>query len=479
MPTHTRMPSIAAAVLINMSAAGLLAGAVHAQTPILVTNGNDTGPGSLRAGLQTAAQDRGPGLILVTTEDDIQIASTLSYDGRAPLTVHGNGQTVRTEANVTLLAITEGADLTVTDLNFSGPGGFSIDKRGDLEGAGGKGIFVDVRDDQTGVVHLVLENVAVEDVAYHGVHVSDCDLADACGGGSGGGGDGAPASIAVRLANVEIRHVGYGSFDGDGIRVDERGNGGIRFDARDSLFREVGADGVELDEGDAGHVVAAVFGTRFVDNGGYCDPSLLKAFLPNEPKGKFADGEKAETDIPGPVSGSPDDRCIEREVSLYDSGFVEEYEVSIDLDDGIDIDEAGDGDLRVAITDSEIRGNLDEGVDLDEEDDGTAAVAFVRSNAVNNTDDGFRTSESGPGDLFGLLYSVTAKRNGGNGARFDEADEGTVAVEVNQTETENNDDGDATGLRVTQGGSGSGNLTVRGSKLKDGIDARNVDVVID
>ena len=61
----------------------------------------------------------------------------------------------------------------VSKLDFAGPGGFSIRERGDLSGTGGKGIFVDVRGDQTGTVNLALNSVSVSGFAYHGIHVSD------------------------------------------------------------------------------------------------------------------------------------------------------------------------------------------------------------------------------------------------------------------------------------------------------------------
>ncbi len=450
---------------------GLFMSAAFAQPPILVTSSADDGPGSLRAALATAAETPGP--IFVVTDKDIETETTLAYAGREALVLHGNGQTVKISANADILALTEGADLAVTNLKFAGPGGFSITERDNETGSGGKGIFIDVRSGQPGLVRLVLEDVTVSDVAYHGVHISDCDLADACGGGSGGGGDGAPASIAVQLTNVEIRDVGNGVFDADGIRVDERGDGNIFYSAFGSTFRDVGADGVELDEGDAGDVVATVIDNRFLDNGGYCDLNVLEPALPAEPLGEFADGEKAEADIPGQVTGTADDRCFEREVLIYDTGFVESYEISIDLDDGIDIDEAGEGDLRLVMTGSEIRGNLDEGVDLDEEDDGSAFLSVVRTTANKNTDDGIRLSESDAGDVTGLVYAVSASDNGGYGIRFDQSGDGDISVDVYETKTSDNDDN---GLRVGQTGSGTGMLAVTNSNLKDGIDARNVDV---
>ena len=279
---HPRLARTVAAAGLAFCWTELSSGAL-AQPAIHVTTGADSGPGSLRAALETAAGAVESVPILIVTDVDVEIALTLTYAGRHPLVIHGNGQTVKTAANVTLLAVTEGADLTVSNFDFAGPGGFSIRERGDRSGAGGKGIFVGVRDDQTGTAHLVLESVSVPGVAYHGVHVSDCDLADACGGGSGdGGGDGAPASIDVRLSDV-----GNGSFDADGIRIYERGDGDISFMSRVSVFNDVGADGVELDEGDAGDVIATVVDNGFVDNGAYCYPEVLAPFLPAVTEGEF------------------------------------------------------------------------------------------------------------------------------------------------------------------------------------------------
>ena len=73
-----------------------------------------------------------------------------------------------------------------------------------VDAKAGKGIFVDVRDDQTGTININLKNVRVEGVANHGIHISDCNLADKCGSGSGGAGEGSSASINVVLDNVTI-----------------------------------------------------------------------------------------------------------------------------------------------------------------------------------------------------------------------------------------------------------------------------------
>lgn len=207
---------------------------------------------SLRDALAAASQSETSVQITISGDSDIRITEPLVYAGRAPLVLRGTGQFIRTDRNVTLLMVSAGADLTIADLSFRGPGGFGIAARPD--GPAGKGIFVDLRDDQTGEVVVSLDGVTVEGVAGHGIHISDCDLADDCGGGGGGAGQGSDASIRLQLTDVTVRDVGNGSFDADGLRVDERGPGDIRFEATGSVFTGVGADGVELDEGQDGNV---------------------------------------------------------------------------------------------------------------------------------------------------------------------------------------------------------------------------------
>ena len=279
------LAAVAAAAMIGLAAPA------GASDPILVTNGNDDGDGSLRAALEAAAKQDGQITIMVVTDDDIAIKSSLTYAGQAPLAIYGDGQTVSSNTDTTLLTLSQGAALAVNDLKFRGPGGFSINNQGK-----GKGIFVDVRDDQTGVVKMALQNVSVSDVAYHGIHISDCDLGDACGAGASGEGKGSPASIEVRFTNVRIAQAGVGKFDGDGIRVDERGDGDIIFHSQNSRFTDVGADGVELDEAQNGDVVSSVVDNRFSDNGGYCDVDVLKSFLPDPVKGEFEDGKATDAE---------------------------------------------------------------------------------------------------------------------------------------------------------------------------------------
>lgn len=470
MPISPRHRStVAIAVLI---AGGCLALPAVA-APLLVTSAANSGPGTLRDALAAASNSGEAQTIVVATAADIRIATTLNYWGTAPVEIIGAGQTIVADQDITLLTISQGANATIMNLSFAGPGGFDIENRSALGAEAGKGLFIDLRDDQTGTVEIDLSNVSVTGTAGHGIHVSDCTLADACGGGSGGAGEGSPASIRLTLTDVTVSDTAYGRFDADGVRVDERGEGDIDFVATSSVFSGIGADGIELDEGQEGDVRATISDGRFLDNGAYCDPDLLASFMPSEPEAEFEAGATAEDAIPGPVTGSPDDACFERAVDLYEDGSVEAYEFAIDVDDGFDIDEAGPGGMVVTVTGSVMDGNLDEGFDFDEEGPGDITASYIGTTASGNADDAYKHSEEDAGGVFGLVSASAATDNGGVGFVFEEEDEGYVGVAVLDSATSGNDDGE-TGVEVVQEDEGTGNLLIAASDIADGVEAEGV-----
>ena len=451
-----------------------LSTAAYAQQ-FIVTSAANRGDGTLRHALSLATAgevDR----IVVATEGDIQIRNGLSYGGSQALSIVGTGQTVLGANDATLLTSLGGGDLSIMGLSFQGPGGFSINERSDIDGVSGKGIFVDVPDGATGTISLYLTNVAVSQVGNHGIHVSDCTLADACGGGQDGSGDGSDASIALLLQNVTIDDAGNGKFDADGLRIDERGPGSVHLSVDGSLFTNVGADGVEVDEGQAGGVFATVTNTTFTANGNYCDPSILDAFMPDADEGEFSDGEASLDDIPSAERGSPDDGCFELEYDLYDSGSVEAFEIGIDLDDGIDFDESGSGSIFASMVDVAITDNLDEGLDFDEADEGNIIINIIDSVATGNRDDGFKVSEEDDGGIVTIVSNSTAMENGGKGFVFEAEDDSALFADFNGVSTLNNDDGDDTGLELVNEGENSGFANVSNSSIADGIDADGVAV---
>jgi hypothetical protein len=402
---------------------------VHAPTAaaapgVTVINGNDSGPGSLREALASGAA-------IVEIDDavsTINLESTLEYTGQAALRIRGSGQSVVADGDYTLLLISEGADVSISNLAFQGIGGFSAASQGI-----GKGIFVDVPSDRAGVVTLELKSVAVFDVANHGVHVSDCNLDDNCGAGTGGAGEGSSASIHAILTDVVVDGVGYGKFDADGVRIDDRDDGDIWFEAVGSTFQAVGADGVELDEGGSGDVIVDVRDTSFDDNGGYC---LV-------------------------VEANPE----------LDPSCLEEGE--LDLDDGFDIDEAGDGSIYGVVRHVTVSSNLDEGLDYDEEGEGDIDLDLDHVIAAFNGDEGIKLSEVDAGDLAARLRTVIAVANNDDGTQFESTHAGRIAVSVKGSVTLGNA---KQGLNVGQDDDLElGVLKVWLSEIADGIKTTNVE----
>ena len=459
--------------LLTSTAATLFLAAPALAETITVTEATEA---AITDALAAAAASESASTVVLAFDGDVEIADTLAYDGRSALALIGGGQTISTANNVTLLAATEGADLHVVGLTLAGPGGWTVENRGDLDGAAAKGIFVDLRDDQTGTATLVAEDVTVRGVAGYGIHISDCTLADDCGGGQTGDGDGSDAGIALTLRNVTINDVGNGTFDGDGLRADERGPGGITALITGSTVSMAGADGIELDEGGAGDVVATIIDTQLVENGAYCTPALFADAIPDPDEAEFEEGAMAEADIPGPVTGTPDNTCIERAVDLYDDGSVEAYEFGLDLDDGIDFDEGGAGSIHAVFLRSTISRNLDEGVDFDEAGNGGIDVQFIDTVAEDNTDDGYKNSEEDAGSVTGLMLRSSATGNGGKGAVFEEEGDGDLAVIAEASSTANNDDSDGTGIEAVQEDGGMGALTLIDSDIADGTDLDGVDL---
>lgn len=470
MDSEKRTLALRVAALTLILGASAISSAYAAGTYV-VRNTNDFGPGSLRYGLQVAEASR---IVIPRSISNINIDSTIKYSSDKHLKIIASGQTVSTLNNVTLLAITRGANVSIRNLHLRGPGGWSILNRGDRKSSAGKGLFIDVRDNQTGTLKVHLKNFSVSGVAYHGVHVSDCSLADECGGGSGGGGDGSPASIHLTCTFCKFYDVGNGTFDADGIRVDDRGDGGITAIIRNSSFMHVGADGNEYDEGDNGNVNIKTVNTVFRKNGGYCDPEIIGKYIPEDDE--FDESERVtEDDLP--VPGSPDDSCIEVETEEYDSGFLSAVEYGNDVDDGIDGDEAGSGSLYLSMINTAINSNLDEGVDMDEGDAGNLVVRVVRSSAMFNTGDGFKMTEEDGGNMIGKVLASNSAHNGGKGFVFEEEKAGNLRVNVVASTTSMNDDSDDTGIEAVQEAPGTGTLRVRGSHIADGIDTDGVDEI--
>ncbi|MEJ2258181.1 MAG: hypothetical protein P8X98_14545 [Woeseiaceae bacterium] len=394
-----------------------------------VINGNDNGPGSLRAALMSGAST----IVIDPTVDLIDLEAPLYYNGTTPLTINGSGQTIDgfglgLEA---MLTISHGADLSVRNLTFDAGGG---DEDGPWERlvneGGGKAIYVDIPADATGLVQLDLNNVTVLGTGNHGIHVSDCLLEtedggedpDSCGDGNSGEGEGSAASVSVRLNNVLVQRSGFGTQDADGVRVDERGYGDIYLSANNSTFDKVGADGIELDEGGYGSVYVDVRHVSFTENGEYC---LINEFVP---------GDDCDDD------GDPD------------------------VDDGFDIDEEGPGSVVGKIRNVNVIENYDEGLDFDEAGPGGADLSFIDVTSIDNVDEGIKVSEEDEGDNRARLVNVYETGD----LEFEEAGDGSIEVSLNASWI--GDD-----YKFVEENAGIVDLTINSSDIFDELEIEAVD----
>jgi len=356
---------------------------VQAASSALVINGNDSGVGSLRAALESGANT----IRISSSVAFITLSEPLSYDGERRLFIKGTGQVIDASAlqdTADILSINDGANLQISNLDFIGNS--SSINQDPLNPIGGKGIFVNVPETRQGLVRVVLNGVSVSNVGNHGVHVSDCTLRDECGGGSGGGGQGSPASVFVKLNNVMINRVGFGRQDADGVRVDERGDGDIFFYANDSKFLNVGADGVELDEGNNGNVISNVNNSQFDRNGEYC---LAIPFVANGP----CDDDGA----PDADDGFDIDEAGEGSLFAQVSNTV----VTNNFDEGLDFDEKDAGHVYARINKTVALNNADEGIKVSEEGEGNLVASLRRISISNNNDgdEGIELEEANAGDV--------------------------------------------------------------------------------
>ena len=137
-----------------------------------------------------------------------------------------------------------------------------------------------------------------------------------------------------------------------------------------------------------------------------------------------------------------------------------------DLEDGFDIDEAGEGEIFSWLTNVTANGNNDEGVDYDEEDGGDVRLLFTGLVVNNNMDDGISVDEENGGDMRARLIDVTTLGNGDDGIDIDEDNAGVSSVSIDRVLSSGNG---AAGIDVDEDGDG-GTLTNRVSILEGNPD---------
>ena len=330
---------------------------------------------SLRQALRDAAGASSPVSVVLAEGVHIPVHQPLVYAGSQPLTIEGNGALLDGAYAGTFTMNADGSAVT-EDATFVFRTAASVTLRNlAVVNSATRGIVVTVPETATGEARVSLEHVTVDRAALYGLHVDD--NADAFDDGQ----KGSAAGIHLVLEDVLIRGAGTGALDFDGVRVDERGEGGIRAEFRRVRVENNGGDGIELDEAGPGDVQ---------------------------------------------VSG--------QHVVLNDNGFYNDA----DLDDGFDIDEADEGNLIVELSDTGLNGNQDEGLDFDEAGDGDARVMITSLQARRTRGEAIKLDESGAGDLEVQLRQIRVEEGGDDGIQLTEQGPGQIQGELTDVKADRN-----------------------------------------
>lgn len=358
--------------------------------------------------------------------------------------------------------VLDGTALAAGEPAFLADGGGDLDlSRLTVRNAPGTGLTVAVPSGAAGIQRLLLSDFAAEDNGSHGILVND--QADYFSDEFSSSTDGSPASVEVSLRRTRVTGNGFASIDRDGIRLNEGGLGDLLVTMHHVLVAHNGGDGIELDERTSGSVHFDISHTEILENGNFD--------LVTDPDDGMDVDEQGDGDIIG------------RMVHVDGSRNYEQ---------GIEFNENDAGDLRVDLLHVTANDNWEEGIEYEEDDDiagGGHIVATIRHvttlrNGSADGDAGLKLREKGEGDLHAVLEQVVAsdnlvggiflredaagsltgsiaqaltERNDGDGIEFDENGSGDLAGAVRQSTSRDNDDA---GVDADQASSGTGTLLV-------------------
>ncbi|RMF19817.1 MAG: hypothetical protein D6758_00980, partial [Gammaproteobacteria bacterium] len=89
-------------------------------------------------------------------------------------------------------------------------------------------------------------------------------------------------------------------------------------------------------------------------------------------------------------------------------------------DEGLDFDEAGEGDAHVSLTAIRALETRDEAIKVDEEDAGDLVARFSQIDVRRGGDDGIQLTEQGPGQIRGQLSALQAVGNKKYGVKVEQ-----------------------------------------------------------
>jgi hypothetical protein len=416
-----------------------------------VTNSNNDGAGSFRAAVELANNNPAIGEIEFTSRvRTINLSSTVTFSGPQDLEIEGDDAVIDASgAGGTAFLVTGGGDLSVEELT--------------VRNAPAEGITVEVPSTATGTIRISLEDLIITGNKGHGILIND-QVDPTTEDDVQPNGDGSAASLDVTVIDSRFFRNGYSVSDRDGLRVNEGGEGDLRFTVRNVKAEENAADGIEIDERGNGDVRLAVRELRVARNGPL-DPADLD------------DGFDIDEYNDGGILGY-----------VVDSEAIDNFE------EGFDFNENNAGDFRVDMIDVQAIGNGEEGIDYEEDDDFagggelvTTMVGIIANG--NGGDGGLKIREKGEGNLVASVTGVVANENTASGIAIREDANGNLDSRIVGSRTltngahgidfDENSDGILTavvrlalssantqfGIRADQGGTGSGTLGLFNAQL--------------
>jgi len=229
---------------------------------LAVATNADDGPGSLRHAVDEANGDPSVTSIQIRRViGPIRLRMPITYSGAQALTIVGRDA----ELVGTQLAAAEAA------LVADGGGNLTLRALG-VRGAPGNGITIAVPDAAEGTISIVLEDVTIRGNGLHGVLVND--QAEYFADPSSESAEGSDASVKIDVRRSRFYRNGLTALDYDGLRINEGGSGRILALITGSEFLANGADGVELDERGSGDAEFLLLRSRLERNGSFSTEDL-------------------------------------------------------------------------------------------------------------------------------------------------------------------------------------------------------------
>ncbi len=270
--------------------------------------------------------------------------------------------------------------------------------------------------------------------------------------------------------------------DFDGMRFNEGGRGGITFFFRDVDFRGNFGDGIEFDEIGDGSVVGTVVNSSFNENGAQLQfPVDVEDGFDIDEAG---DGGLKLAMINTEVNDNIDEGVDLDENGSGDAAFAAFYlEATGNVDENIKITESEDdpvgaGDIVLSLFNVTADGSLDSrGARFEEFGEGGVRGVINGSSFSENTeDDGLRVDEEGDGSIALILRRVSTNGNDGQGIQMTEDGTGDIGLSLTRSESTGNGN---TAVELEEEDAGGHDVTVRNSTITGAGGEKSLDVIED